>query len=232
MTAPKNKPPSTPGWPSCASQRILSRSANRLPDRRRLAKRAEAGVKWRLRLLLNPFAYRSFHDVLLRKTDGGTTEIDHIVISRYGIVVIETKTWNDCAIFGEAERAKWSLNYKSGNRKSRPNPLRQNRGHILALADLLNLPPSAFRNLVWMTGNAELRNGPIPGVLQAGLIRSITAMKQPVLTRKEVRTSVARIQSASVGHLPEERLAHIQHVGELKRARRNGGRTARGKTNA
>lgn len=211
---------------------VLSRSANPLPDRRGLAKRAEAGVKWRLRLLLNPFAYRSFHDVLLRKTDGGTTEIDHIVISRYGIIVIETKTWNDCGVFGGAERDRWSLNYKSGNRKSRPNPLRQNRGHILALADLLNLPAAVFRNLVWMAGNSELRDGPIPGVLQARLIKSITAMKRPVLTREEVRTSVAGIRSASVGHLPGERLAHRQYVGEIKRARRNGGRAARNKTHS
>ena len=41
---------------------------------------------------LPSYEYRSFNDILLA-TDSGTTQIDHIVVSRFGIFVIETKNY-------------------------------------------------------------------------------------------------------------------------------------------
>jgi restriction system protein len=46
--------------------------------------------------------YRVFHDLYLPRPDGkGTTQIDHVVVSRYGIFVIETKNMTGW-IFGDA----------------------------------------------------------------------------------------------------------------------------------
>lgn len=44
-------------------------------------------------------AYNVFNNVML-KTGKGTTQIDHVVISRYGIFVIETKSHKG-TIFGD-----------------------------------------------------------------------------------------------------------------------------------
>ncbi|HET7922614.1 MAG TPA: nuclease-related domain-containing protein [Gammaproteobacteria bacterium] len=50
--------------------------------------------EYRLRLIahfnLSPDTYQRFHNVMLRTPDG-TTQIDHIFISRFGVFVVETK---------------------------------------------------------------------------------------------------------------------------------------------
>ena len=50
--------------------------------------------------------YYPFNDVIL-KTPDGTTQIDHILISPYGIFVIETKDYSGW-IFGSERQKKWT----------------------------------------------------------------------------------------------------------------------------
>jgi restriction system protein len=201
--------------------KTVARITRWLNDRFKMARRAEDRVKWKLRLMLNPIAYRSQHNVLLRKVDGGTTEIDHVVISRYGIFVIETKHWNDCWIVGDEKRLKWSVYYKGGNRKSRQNPLRQNRGHIRALADVLDLSPEVFHNIVWLSGNAELKYGEIAGVLQSGLVKYIKSVRVPVFTKQEMIWITEGIRAASIGHIPGAYREHRQDCEQRKLAGRS-----------
>ncbi|WP_245203708.1 nuclease-related domain-containing protein [Ammoniphilus resinae] len=42
---------------------------------------------------LDPTEYMVVHDVMLRLTDEKTSQIDHVVVSMYGIFVIETKNY-------------------------------------------------------------------------------------------------------------------------------------------
>ena len=45
--------------------------------------------------------YRLINNLLLRTSSGGTTQIDHVVISEYGIFVIETKFYKGWIYGGE-----------------------------------------------------------------------------------------------------------------------------------
>ena len=47
---------------------------------------------------LDSNTYKRFHNIIIQ-TKNGTTQIDHIILSRYGIFVIETKNYNGW-IFG------------------------------------------------------------------------------------------------------------------------------------
>ena len=47
--------------------------------------------------------YRSLHSVTIH-TKGGTTQIDHVIASRYGVFVVETKNMNGW-IFGSERDA-------------------------------------------------------------------------------------------------------------------------------
>ena len=53
--------------------------------------RGETKVKSALRRGLDYRQYHMFHDLTL-PTQGGSTQIDHIVVSRFGIFIIEIKT--------------------------------------------------------------------------------------------------------------------------------------------
>lgn len=69
------------------------------------------------------------------RTNRGTTQIDHIVISIYGIFVIETKNYKGW-ITGSEQGEYWTQNIY-GNKKSFRNPIRQNYGHRKALEQIL-----------------------------------------------------------------------------------------------
>jgi hypothetical protein len=73
-------------------------------------------------------------DVMINnpKSRSGYSQIDHVVISPYGIFVIETKNYNG-EIKGSREDKQWTVS----NRFKMYNPLKQNYGHIRALEALL-----------------------------------------------------------------------------------------------
>ena len=75
-------------------------------------------------------------DVLL-KTSNGTSQIDHVVLSIYGIFVIETKNYSGW-IYGGEYSDNWTKNVY-GNKYSFYNPLKQNDGHIKAIKRYLKI---------------------------------------------------------------------------------------------
>lgn len=78
--------------------------------------------------------YHIFNDVVI-SYGKGTSQIDHIVVSQYGIFVIETKFYEGW-IFGSEESEYWTqIIYR--NKARFYNPILQNKGHVKALKALL-----------------------------------------------------------------------------------------------
>ena len=87
--------------------------------------------------------YQVFNDLLIR--DGNfTTQIDHIVISRFGVFVLETKNIHG-KVYGSGNKEFWSQylpdwgykRYGSTQEHEVRNPLLQNAGHIKSLRRLV-----------------------------------------------------------------------------------------------
>lgn len=66
----------------------------------------ETFVKCAARIRLPSHTYHSIHNVTLRTIDG-TTQIDHIFVSPYGIFVVETKNMKGW-IFGGEFQSEWT----------------------------------------------------------------------------------------------------------------------------
>ncbi|MFA6308865.1 MAG: NERD domain-containing protein [Clostridia bacterium] len=79
--------------------------------------------------------YLILNNIML-KTNTGTTQIDHIVVSVYGIFVIETKNYKGWILGNEMDEY-WTQNIY-GKKNKFKNPIRQNFGHIKALEELLS----------------------------------------------------------------------------------------------
>lgn len=79
--------------------------------------------------------YRVINNLMLRTQSGSTTQIDHVVISQYGIFVIETKFYKGW-IYGGENSEFWTQNIY-GNKYTLRNPILQNAGHVRALRQLL-----------------------------------------------------------------------------------------------
>ncbi|WP_448550813.1 nuclease-related domain-containing protein [Thalassotalea montiporae] len=99
--------------------------------------------------------YTIINDVTLPLEDGGTTQVDHVVVSRFGIFVIETKNMSGW-IFGSEKQASWTQTIHRSKHQFQ-NPLRQNYKHTKTLSALLDLPHELFHSVVVFTRNAELK---------------------------------------------------------------------------
>lgn len=129
-------------------------SAFRLPAIK--GKLGELFVAKGLKTNLPSNQYQIINDVTLPLGDGGTTQIDHIVISSFGIFVIETKNMKGW-IFGSEKQATWTQTiYRS--KQTFQNPLRQNFKHIKVLSDLLKLPEDTFNSVIIFTHNSEFKS--------------------------------------------------------------------------
>lgn len=106
-------------------------------------RKGDAGENEVSRILsgFNRKQYYVINNVLLEKPNPvegeiPTVQIDHIVVSIYGIFTIETKNYSG-SVYGTEEAKNWS-EYVGGKEFQIPNPLRQNYAHAKTLQSLLN----------------------------------------------------------------------------------------------
>lgn len=99
--------------------------------------------------------YIVIDDVIL-PTPRGTSQIDHIVVSIYGIFVIETKYYKGW-IYGGEHSEYWTQNVY-GEKHQFYNPILQNEGHVRALRRVLaEFEPLDIIPIVAFSGTADIK---------------------------------------------------------------------------
>lgn len=98
--------------------------------------------------------YRVINGIMLQ-TENGTCQIDHVVISIYGIFVIETKNYKGW-ITGSEYGDQWTKNVY-GKKYQFRNPIKQNYGHVKVLEKYLELPFEKFIPIVAFSSAGELK---------------------------------------------------------------------------
>jgi restriction system protein len=168
-------------------------------------------VKLVAKLRLPAETYHPIHNVTLPTPDG-TTQIDHIFVSRYGIFVVETKNMKGW-IFGGENQAEWTQKIYRRTTKFQ-NPLRQNYKHIKALETALDVPPETIHSVITFMGESRFKTEmPAHVTSGGGYARYIKSFCEPVLSDTQVREVIATIES---GRLTPSRTTHRQHVAQLK----------------
>lgn len=92
--------------------------------------------KFILKLLKNEInPDKIYHDVYLKNIHGNYTQIDCVLVTDFGIIVIEIKDYSGW-IFGDGNKKYWTklLNYGK-ERYQFYSPIFQNKNHILALKE-------------------------------------------------------------------------------------------------
>ena len=161
--------------------------------------------------------YHLMNNITLRLSDG-TTQVDHILVSRVGVFVIETKHYRGW-IFANAEQPKWTQVFFKQKFRFQ-NPILQNYRHIRAVQDTLDfLPSGAIQSAVVFTGDAKFKTGVPTGVFNLeGFVDHIKAQTQEFLSLNRVQFCVGRLES---NRLSLTRQTDIEHVRSLQR--RHGG---------
>lgn len=100
-----------------------------------------------------PNEYIILNDLVF-KTDKGTTQIDHVVVSKYGIFAIETKNyrgeiygddnhqeWTQIIVTDVTYIKKWWKTYTYVTKNHFYNPVKQSVGHALRIKEMLSAFP-------------------------------------------------------------------------------------------
>lgn len=172
---------------------------------RNVGRRGENRVSRKLSRLSGEYVI--LNDVLL-PTDYGTTQVDHIVVSPYGIFVIETKNYKGW-IFGHENSEEWKqsllgrktfFGWSSVQYKFR-NPVRQNIAHVLAIKSLLmEIGNFQIIPIVVFSNNAEL-NVKTPNNIVINwyyLLSVIKSYRAVCITPEDVSKIVSRISSLNI----------------------------------
>lgn len=98
--------------------------------------------------------YIVLNDIMI-ESNSKTYQIDHIVLSKYGIFVIEMKNYYGL-ITGSEYKDKW-CQHLGKNKSYFLNPLHQNYGHVKALSDVLNIDVNNFISIICFSNQSKLK---------------------------------------------------------------------------
>lgn len=160
--------------------------------------------------------YIGLDNVLIPLPDGGTTQIDHIVVSPYGLYIIETKNMGGW-IYGNEYDSQWTqVLYKQ--KYTFQNPLRQNYKHCQVIASALNLDNSLIHSVIVFIGDSEFKT-PLPANVLNGGTAYLNYIKQPREARiplPELPRLIAAIQKLRLENSAENHTRHIAHVEQIR----------------
>ena len=122
---------------------------------------AETRVRRILASGLEKNRYTILNDVTI-PSSGGTTHIDHLVVSRFGIFVIESQHASGQVSGGEFQE-RWKQ-YHLRRFTRFDNPMHRNALQVQALENLLKIPASRLHPIVVMVGQKGFKT-PMPGNL-------------------------------------------------------------------
>ncbi len=154
----------------------------------------ELKTKATQKLFLDSRQYHVCNGVFV-KGKQGTTQIDHIIVSKYGVFVVETKQRSGW-IFGRKNDNQWTQK-TFGKTVRFQNPLRQNYLHTESLAECLQIHRNKIHSLIVFWGDSEFKT-PLPKNVVKGILEPtnyIKSKKRILLTDEEVNRVCAQVQA-------------------------------------
>ena len=162
------------------------------------------------KLLLNKNQYHLIKNVTI-PTNLGTTQVDHIIVSVFGVFVVETKNMKGW-IFGNQNQKTWTQKIYNHSSKFQ-NPLHQNYKHVKALESLLGLNNQQVHSVVVFVGNSTFKTDMPENVTHgAGYIKYIESKKEIVLSKSQVNEIIIKIEHSRLTPSFKTNHEHVKHV--------------------
>lgn len=157
--------------------------------------------------------YITINDILIKNEKGNTSQIDHLVVSVYGLFVIETKNYKGW-IFGNEKNEKWcQVIYRQKNFFR--NPVKQNCSHVYALKSILkDYSDLRYVPIVVFAGSAVLKQivSNVPVIYDyeiANFIREYPVER--CISFEDVQKIVSILQNANIED-KEIRKSHVNNI--------------------
>lgn len=153
--------------------------------------------------------YFVLNDITFKLNDR-TTQIDHIVVSCYGIFVIETKNWKG-SIYGGSKR-EYIYQYLGGVKYTHQNPFKQNIGHIKFLREVLsNYNDLKYISIVAFGGYSKKKINGDTSINISEILDTIREYKEEVISeldRDRIYTKLERLKIEGDSYREE----HIENI--------------------
>lgn len=172
--------------------------------------RGELAVTLMKKLFLDPKVYIDINDVTIQ-TPTGTTQIDHIIVSKFGIFVVETKNMSGW-IFGSPNQAQWTQSLPGGNKFRFQNPLRQNFKHTKSLEAFLGVDHDLIHSVVVFVGDSKFKTKMPDNVLDRGYVTHIKSKSKVLFSDEEVAWMVSAIRAGMMPRTAQTRREHIESL--------------------
>lgn len=193
--------------------------------------KGKRGENWVHDLLMQlPEEYHVLDDVVLN-TESGTTQIDHIVVSKYGIFAIETKNyrgeiygddnrqqWTQIIVTEVRYRRKWYKTYTYVTKNHFYNPVKQSHGHIFRIKKTLSKwSQIKYIPIVVFTGSADISNVKSNNhvICDYNLIATILNYQTTYLSDNDVQNVIKCLSEKNVREEVDNKV-HVHHVKTVK----------------
>lgn len=166
-----------------------------------------------VRLFFDKSRYHLIKNATL-PTEDGTTQIDHVLVSEFGVFVVETKHMKGW-IFGSPHQRFWTQKIFRSNHKFQ-NPLHQNYKHVKTLQALLGFGDHQMHSVVVFTGDSTFKTSMPDNVTRwLGYIRYIKSKQEAVLSPVQVAEALEKVASSRLRASFSTDRAHARHVRQL-----------------
>jgi restriction system protein len=160
-------------------------------------------------LTLDAKVYQRFHDVIL-PAKNGTTQIDHLLVSQYGLFIVETKNIKGW-IFGSENQSKWTQSLY-GKMYSFQNPTHQTFRQKKILSEYLSINESNIHIVIYFVGDCEFKTDLPVNVINSGLGSYIKRFTNHVLSAEEINRVLSKLEK----HVSTSSLTTRDHVQSLR----------------
>jgi hypothetical protein len=165
-------------------------------------------------LRLPSSSYTSLHNLTLPTPDG-TTQVDHVIVSRFGVFVIETKNMTGW-IFGDERSREWTQSIYGNNYRFQ-NPLHQDFKHMKAVEAATGLPLSSLHSVVVFAGRSRFKTRVPPNVMRRSRLSRYIKSKTAVLLSEEQVEQAIRVLSSAGSTTRADRRRHIENLRENRK---------------
>jgi restriction system protein len=160
-------------------------------------------------LSLDSRIYRRYHNIII-PSKNGTTQIDHLLVSPYGLFIVETKNKKGW-IFGSESQAQWTQ-ILFREKYTFQNPLHQTFRQKKVLSEFLNLSDLQIHIVVYFVGDCTFKTS-LPGnVINSGIGRYIKNFQNHILSSQDIEQVVNILEE----HMANSTLSKRDHIRSLK----------------
>lgn len=180
-------------------------------------KMGEFAVSTHVKLYLKEH-YVLLNDCTLPDGHGGTTQIDHILLSPFGVFVIETKNYKGW-IFGGERQKTWTQKIYKNSYKFQ-NPLHQNYKHQKVLEQVLAdiLEPKYLHSIVVFMPDCEFKT-PMPANIFRGAkwTHYVETFKENVIPAMKLKRIQLRIEKEVLEKSWKTNRQHVEYLKQSKK---------------